>query len=57
MDFLGFHFNSAKEIYFLGVFVGFVMCFLTGLFSSLEEYLYHRCMYYYDKRKSLKKEK
>lgn len=55
MDFLGFHFNSAKEIYFLGIFVGFIMCFFTGLFASLEEYLYHRTLYYLNKRKELKK--
>lgn len=57
MDFLGFHFNSLKEIYFLGIFTGFIMCFLIGLFSSLEEYLFHRAMYYFDKRKELKNRK
>lgn len=57
MNFLGFHFGSAKEIYFLGVFVGFIVCFLTGLFSSLEEYLCHRALYYFDKRKELKNKK
>ncbi len=57
MVFLGFHFNSLKEIYSLGVFTGFIMCFLIGLFSSLEEYLFHRTMYYFDKRKELKNRK
>ena len=54
-EFLGQSFNSLKDIFNLGVGFGFILCLLVGLFSSLEDYILERAMYWHDKRKELKK--